>query len=112
MFRAYSQPPKSRKRGKSIDISLADSYPQTMEIDLTAEQEAQLSQIAAHEGKGPYEFAREVLLRGLDAEVTLIASRARNTQGQEAVARILELRQGNMLPADVTIQDLIHEGRA
>jgi hypothetical protein len=24
----------------------------------------------------------------------------------------LELRQGNMLPAGVTIQDLIHEGRA
>ena len=83
-----------------------------MEIHLTAEQEAQLSQIAAQEGKGAIELAREVLLRGLDLEVTRIASRSRNTQGQQAVARILELRQGNMLPAGVTIQDLIHEGRA
>jgi hypothetical protein len=83
-----------------------------MEINLTAEQEAQLSQLAAQEGKGAHELAREVLLRGLDLEVTLTASRSRNTQGQQAVARILELRQGNMLPAGVTIQDLIHEGRA
>ena len=83
-----------------------------MEINLTAEQEAQLSQIAAREGKGADELAREVLLRGLDLEATPIASRSRNTQGQQAVARILELRQGNMLPAGVTIQDLIHEGRA
>jgi hypothetical protein len=83
-----------------------------MEIHLTAEQEAQLSQIAAQEGKGADELAREVLLRGLDLEVTRIASLSRNTQGQQAVARILELRQGNMLPAGVTIQDLIHEGRA
>jgi len=82
-----------------------------MEVYLTAEQEAQLSQIAAQEGKGPDELAREVLLRGLDLEVTRIASRSRDTQGQQAVARILELRQGNMLPAGVTIQDLIHEGR-
>jgi hypothetical protein len=83
-----------------------------MEINLTAEQEARLSKIAAREGKGADELAREVLLRGLDLEVTPIASRSRNTQGQQAVARILELRQGNMLPAGVTIQDLIHEGRA
>jgi hypothetical protein len=83
-----------------------------MEIDLTAEQEAQLSQLAAQEGKGAHELAREVLLRGLDLEATLTASRSPNTQGQQAVARILESRQGNMLPAGVTIQDLIHEGRA
>ena len=30
----------------------------------------------------------------------------------EAVARIRELRQGNRLPAGVTIRDLINEGRA
>jgi hypothetical protein len=41
-----------------------------MEIHLTAEQEVQLSQIAAQEGKGADELAREVLLRGLDLEVT------------------------------------------
>jgi hypothetical protein len=83
-----------------------------MQIDLTAEQEAQLSRLAAQEGKGVDELAREVLLRVLDSEARLIASRSRNTQGQGAVARILELRQGNILPVNVTIQDLIHEGRA
>jgi hypothetical protein len=83
-----------------------------MEIHLTAEQEAQLSQIAAQEGKEADELAREVLLRGLNLEVTCIASPSRETLGQQAVARILKLRQGNMLPAGVTIQDLIHEGRS
>ncbi|MFC5864936.1 type II toxin-antitoxin system prevent-host-death family antitoxin [Acidicapsa dinghuensis] len=35
-----------------------------------------------------------------------------NTHGQESVARMLELRRGNLLPEGVTIQDLIREGRA
>jgi hypothetical protein len=83
-----------------------------MEINLTVEQEAQLSHIAALEGKGADELACEVLLRGLNAEATLIAERVRNNNGVDAVARILELRQGNMLPEGVTIQDLIREGRA
>jgi hypothetical protein len=83
-----------------------------MEINLTVEQEAQLSHIAALEGKDADELAREVLLRGLKAEAALIASRSRSTEGEEAVARMLELRQGNMLPEGVTIQDLIREGRA
>ena len=83
-----------------------------MEINLTIEQEAQLSHIAALEGKNADELAREFFLRGLKAEATLIASRPGGAQGQEAVARILELREGNMLPAGVTIQDLIREGRA
>jgi len=83
-----------------------------MEINLTVEQEAQFSHIAALEGKDADELAREVLLRGLNAEATLIASRSQNTQGQEAAVRLLELRQGNMLPEGVTIQRLIREGRA
>jgi hypothetical protein len=83
-----------------------------MEINLTVEQEAQLSHIAALEGKDADVLAREVLLRGLKAEATLIASRSHNTQGQEAATRLLELRQGNMLPEGVTIQDLMREGRA
>jgi len=83
-----------------------------MEINLTVEQEAQLSHIAALEGKGADELAREVFLRGLQVEATLIASRPRPTEGQEAAARMLELRQGNMLPEGVTIQDLMREGRA
>jgi hypothetical protein len=93
-------------------MRLSGSYPRTMQIDLTAEQEARLSQIAAQNGKGADELAREVLLRGLDVEATVIASRSRNIQGQEAVARILELRRDNILPANITIQDLINEGRA
>jgi len=83
-----------------------------MEINLTVEQEAQLSHIAALEGKDADELAREVFLRGLKAEATLIASRSQNIQGQEVVARLLELRQGNILPTGVTIQDLILEGQA
>lgn len=31
---------------------------------------------------------------------------------QDIVARLLELRKGNLLPEGVTIRDLIHEGRA
>jgi len=41
-----------------------------MQINLTAEQEAQLSEIAAHEGKGADELAREVFSRGLAAGLT------------------------------------------
>jgi hypothetical protein len=83
-----------------------------MEIHLTAEQETQLSQIAALEGKGADELAREVFLRGLDAEASRLAVKPRNIQGHDAVARILELRRGNVLPEGVTIEDLIREGRA
>jgi hypothetical protein len=85
---------------------------ETMEIHLTAEQETQLSQIAALEGKGADELAREVFLRGLDAEASRLAVKPRNIQGHDAVARILELRRGNVLPEGVTIEDLIREGRA
>jgi hypothetical protein len=43
-----------------------------MQINLTAEQEAQLSLIAAQEGKGADELAREVFSRGLAAEARFI----------------------------------------
>lgn len=83
-----------------------------MEINLTVEQEAQLIRIADLEGKEADELAREVFLRGFKAEAALVASRPRSTDGEEAAARMLELRQSNFLPAGVTIQDLIREGRA
>jgi len=84
-----------------------------MEISLTVEQESQLSHIAALAGKGADELAREVLLRGLKAEeAALIATRTRPAEAQEAAARMLELRQGNLLPEGVTLQDLLREGRA
>jgi hypothetical protein len=34
-----------------------------------------------------------------------------HTNAQQVVARILELRKGNMLPEGVSIRDLIHAGR-
>jgi predicted transcriptional regulator len=45
-----------------------------MQIHLTAEQEAQLSQLAAEEGKNTDELAREVFSRGLAAEAHFIAA--------------------------------------
>ena len=45
-----------------------------MEIHLTAEQADQLAQLAAQEGKGADELAREVFGRGLAAEVHFIAA--------------------------------------
>jgi predicted transcriptional regulator len=68
----------------TIDTVPGDSYPQSMQIDLTAEQEAQLSEIAAHEGKGADELAREVFSRGLAAEAHFIAA---VKIGQEAASR-------------------------
>jgi hypothetical protein len=95
-----------------IDTRSSYTYPYGMTINLTVEQEAQLSHIAALEGKDADELAREVFLRGLLAEATLIASRTHPSEGQEAAARMLQLRQGNILPEGVTIQNLIREGRA
>ena len=45
-----------------------------MQITLTAEQEVQLSQMAAHEGKAADELAREVFSRGLAAESHFISA--------------------------------------
>ena len=45
-----------------------------MQINLTAEQVAQLSQIAAQEGKAADEIALEVFSRGLAAEAHFIAA--------------------------------------
>jgi hypothetical protein len=55
-----------------------------MQINLTPKQEAQLSQIAAHEGKGKDELALEVFSRGLAAEAHFIAA---VKIGQEAARR-------------------------
>lgn len=82
-----------------------------MEIALTIEQEAQLSQIAALEGKDADQVAREVFLRGLKSKASLITPPADHSRAQEAVARMFELRKGNVLPEGVSIKDLICEGR-
>lgn len=96
---------------KPVDIRPPASYPQTMEIHLTVEQEAQLSHIAALEGKDTGELAHEVFLRGLDAEASRVVFKPHTVKGQDAVSRILELRKGNFLPEGVTVEDLIREGR-
>ncbi len=45
-----------------------------MQIDLTAEQEAQLSRIATYEGKATEELAREVFSLGLAAEARFLSA--------------------------------------
>ena len=55
-----------------------------MQITLTVEQETQLSQIAAHEGKAADELAHEVFSRGLAAEAHLLSA---VKLGQEAALR-------------------------
>jgi len=55
-----------------------------MQITLTHEQEAQLSQIAEQQGKGADELAREVFSRGLAAETHFLKA---VKIGQEAARR-------------------------
>jgi len=55
-----------------------------MQLTLTRQQEAQLSQIAAVEGKHTDELAREVFSRGLAAEAHFLAA---VKIGQEAARR-------------------------
>jgi predicted transcriptional regulator len=55
-----------------------------MQISLTIEQEAQLSQIAAQEGKTADELAQEVFSRGLAAEAKFLAA---VRVGQDAARR-------------------------
>jgi predicted transcriptional regulator len=67
-----------------IDTAGRYSYPQSRQINLTAEQEAQLSQLAAQENMSADELAREVFSRGLAAEAHFIAA---VKIGQEAASR-------------------------
>jgi predicted transcriptional regulator len=55
-----------------------------MQISLTREQEAQLSRIAAQEGKPADELAREVFSRALASEAKFLAA---VKMGQDAAAR-------------------------
>jgi predicted transcriptional regulator len=45
-----------------------------MEVDLTAEQEAQLAEIAAKAGTDPERLAKDVLVRYLDDEARFLAA--------------------------------------
>ena len=56
----------------------------------------------------------EMIVEGVQArrEGKPLSREVRRKTPAEAVAHIRELRQGNRLPASVTIKDLINEGRA
>lgn len=67
-----------------VDTAETHFYSLAMEIYLTPEQESELSHLAAVEGKGQEQLAREVLGEGLAAKAQFISAvRA----GQEAARR-------------------------
>ena len=63
---------------------------------------------------GHFRNVDEIILEGVRArrEGKPLSSPAVRKTPAEAVAHIRQMRQGNRLPAGVTIKDLINEGRA
>ena len=63
---------------------------------------------------GHFGSVDEMIVEGVQArrEGKPLSLEARRKTPAEAVAHIRELREGNRLPAGVTIKDLINEGRA
>ena len=63
---------------------------------------------------GHFHSVDEIIGRGVEArrEGKPLSPEVRRKTPAEAVAHIRELRQGNRLPAGVSIKDLINEGRA
>ncbi len=63
---------------------------------------------------GHFGSVDEMILEGVQArrDAKPLSFSVRRKTPAEAVAHIRELRQGNQLPAGVTIKDLINEGRA
>jgi predicted transcriptional regulator len=49
-------------------------YPECMEVQLSAEQEAQLAEIATKAGTNPERLAKDVLVRYLDDEARFLAA--------------------------------------
>ena len=45
-----------------------------MEVQFSAEQDAQLSRLASHEGKNPEQFAKDVILRTLEDNERFLAT--------------------------------------
>jgi predicted DNA-binding protein len=76
----------------------------------------QLEAMAAAEHRPARDMLREAVERYLRERRALAAAAerpfARELTPREAVARILELRKGNVLPEGVTIRDLMSYGRA
>ncbi|MBV9039134.1 MAG: hypothetical protein JO182_31915 [Acidobacteriaceae bacterium] len=85
-----------------------------MNVDFTPEQQ-QVVQQAIQSGRirRPEEAAREAFSLWVQRERAKINRPPFDqTKARAAVARIRELRKGNLLPEGVTIRDLINEGRA
>jgi hypothetical protein len=74
--------------------------------DLLVEVEA----AARQERREPRELVRDAVTRYLEQRRARQGPKPVHTPA-EAVARILELRKGNLLPPGVTIKDLINFGR-
>ena len=82
-----------------------------MTINLKPETE-RLVQQELHNGH--FRSVDEIIVYGVQSrrEGKPLSPEVRRKTAAEAVAHIRELRQGNQLPAGVTIKDLINEGRA
>ena len=82
-----------------------------MTIDLQPETERLVREELQN---GHFHSVDEIIVQGVQArrEGKPLSHEARRKTPAEAVAHIRELRQGNRLPAGVTVKDLINEGRA
>ena len=82
-----------------------------MTIELNPRQERMLYDAMEHRHFQSVDEALDEALRSIAMPGNAADSSARLTPA-EAVARIRELRKGNVLPEGVTIRSLIEEGRA
>lgn len=84
-----------------------------MNVDLTPEQQRFVQQ-AIQSGRihREEEAAQEAFSLWVERERAKGKRIADTANAQEAAARILQLREGNLLPEGVSIRDLIDAGRA
>ena len=82
-----------------------------MTINLNPETERLVQEALQN---GYFRSVDEMIVEGVQArrEAKPLSREVKRKTRAEAVAHIPELRQGNRLPAGVTIKDLINEGRA
>jgi len=86
-----------------------------MNVDFTPEQQSFVRQaIESGRLRRPEDAAHEAFSLWVERERQRAKNRSAFDQAnaRAAVARIQELREGNILPEGVTIRDLINEGRA
>jgi Arc/MetJ-type ribon-helix-helix transcriptional regulator len=85
-----------------------------MNVDFPPDVQVLVQQaIASGRFHRPEDAVQEALSLWADQERRKTVTRGADLMNaQAAVARILELRKGNLLPEGVTIKDLINEGRA